>query len=82
MNFSRTGFSLSPSCAASESKPDGLKSLCNSSAPNRQGLKPFSFQTPHGTVETRLPDGQAVPYKDFPVATQALKPIPRRGLPA
>src|ERR1700730_2334412 len=39
------------------------------SAPNRQGLKPFSFQTLYGTVET-------VPHKDFLVATQALKPAP------
>ena len=38
------------------------------SAPNRQGLKPFSFQTLYGTVET-------VPYKDFLVATQALQPV-------
>ena len=38
------------------------------SAPNRQGLKPFSFQTLYGTVET-------VPHKDFLVATHALKPV-------
>ena len=38
------------------------------SAPNRQGLKPFSFQTLYGTVET-------VPHKDFLVATQALQPV-------
>jgi hypothetical protein len=38
------------------------------SAPNRQGLKPFSFQTLYGTVET-------VPHKDFLVGTQALPPV-------
>jgi hypothetical protein len=38
------------------------------SAPNRQGLKPFSFQTLYGTVET-------VPYKDFLVAIEALMPV-------
>jgi hypothetical protein len=38
------------------------------SAPNRQGLKPFSFQTLYGTVET-------VPHKDFLVATQALQHV-------
>jgi hypothetical protein len=82
MNFSRTGFSLSRFRATGESKPDGLKSLCNDLCSEPQGLKPFSFQTPHGMVEARLPDGQAVPYKDFPVATQALKPTSSRGLPA
>ena len=35
-----------------------------------QTLKPFSFQTPYGTVET-------VPHKDFLIATQALKPAPQ-----
>jgi hypothetical protein len=35
--------------------------------PNRQWLKPISFQALYGTVET-------VPYKDFLVATQSLKP--------
>jgi hypothetical protein len=38
------------------------------SAPIRQGLKPFSFQAFYGTVET-------VPHKDFLVATQALQPV-------
>jgi len=37
---------------------------------DRQWLKPFSIQTLYGTVET-------VPYKDFLVATQALKPNPK-----
>ena len=39
------------------------------SAPKRQGLKPFSFQTLYGTVEI-------VPHKNFLVATHTLKPVP------
>jgi hypothetical protein len=38
------------------------------SAPNRQGLKAFAFQTLYGTVET-------VPHKDFLVATQDLRTV-------
>ncbi len=40
----------------------GFRACVATSAPNRQGLKPFTFQTLSGTVET-------VPYKDFLVAT-------------
>src|SRR6202043_2798532 len=48
----------------------GFRACVTISAPNRQGLKPFSFQTLYGTVET-------VPHKDFLVAAQALKPVLR-----
>src|ERR1700730_13891368 len=46
----------------------GFRACVTISAPNRQGLKPFSFQTLYGTVET-------VPHKNFLVATQALQPV-------
>ena len=44
----------------------GFRACMTTGTPNRQGLKPISFQALYGTVET-------VPYKEFLVATQALQ---------